>query len=321
MNFDFIAFWLLTVSGMMYVVTLALLMYRIRHSEKPLIWNLWGVAIGILALQSSFKWYLQIMVEPIPSLSVVTEGLSLLVAFCLLCSAILVSPFLLLPRRNRELLDVIEERNVIIHNFHERIAGALRQVQIAMEIGKPIQFIIEQVADLSRILQVFLDDLKAGVLLGNKFEVALKTLVEDLSPDASFSMTIQVDPSGVEHMSYDLGCELLHIVREAVKNCIEHSQSKKIWVIVKKTESARILEISDKGKGFEVDLVGAQGHGLGNMVARARKIDARLKVQSQLNKGTTVLIEVPFKDDSSNGAYHSKQSSSAEKNRHAVGAK
>ncbi|MDR4492992.1 MAG: ATP-binding protein [Nitrospirales bacterium] len=321
MNFDTIAFWLLTVSGVMYFVTLVLLLYRVRHSEKPLIWNLWGVAIGILALQSSFKWYLQIMSEPIPSLSLVTEGLSLFVAFCLLCSAILAAPFLRLPKRNRELLDVIEERNVIIHNFHERIAGALRQVQIAMEVGKPIQFIIEQVADLSRILQVFLDDLKAGVLLGNKFEVALKTLVEDLSPDDSFSMTIQVDPAGIEHMSYDLGCELLHIVREAVKNCIQHSEAKKIWVIVKKTETARILEISDKGKGFEVDLVGAQGHGLGNMVTRARKIDARLKVQSQLHKGTTILIEMPFKDELSNVAYHTKPSSSAGKSLHPVGVK
>ncbi len=319
MNFDSIPFWLLTISGVMYCVTLGLLMYRVRHSEKPLIWNLWGVAIGILALQSGFKWYLQVMGDPIPTLSPVTEGLSLAVAFCLLSSAILASPFLRLPKRNRELLDVIEERNVIIHNFHERIAGALRQVQIAMEVGKPIQYIIEQVADLSRILQVFLDDLKAGVLLGNKFEVALKTLVEDLIPDASYTLTIHVDPKGVENMSYDLGCELLHIVREAVKNCIQHSQAKKIWVMVKKTESARILEISDKGKGFEVDLVGAQGHGLGNMVARAKRIDARLKVQSQLNKGTTVLIEVPLKDDSSNGAAHTKQDFASEKGLQPVG--
>ena len=313
MGFDFMAFWLLTVSGVMYWGTMCLLVYRVRRSEKPLIWNLWGMAIGILALQASFKWYLQVASETGPSLSLVTEGLSLLVASCLLLSAILAAPFLRLPKRNRELLDVIEERNVIIHNFHERIAGALRQVQIAMEVGKPIQYIIEQVAELSRILQVFLEDLKAGVLLGNKFEVALKTLVEDLCPDPSFSMVIHADPAAVEHMSYDVGCELLHIVREAVKNCLAHSGGKKIWVLVKKTDSARILEISDKGKGFEVDLVGAQGRGLGSMVARARKIDARLKIHSQLHKGTTVLIEVPFREAASAGGSQFTRTSSTGK--------
>ena len=321
MSFDSIAFGMLTASGVMYWATMGLLVYRVRQSEKPLIWNLWGLAIGILTLQSSYKWYLQVAGEAIPSLSLVTEGLSMLVAFCLLLSAVLAAPFLRLPKRNRELLDVIEERNVIIHNFHERIAGALRQVQMAMEVGKPIQFIIEQVAELSRILQVFLEDLKAGVLLGNKFEVALKTLVEDLCPEPEFSMSIQVDQTAVEHMSYDLGCELLHIVREAVKNCVTHSEAKKVWVVVKKTESARILEISDKGKGFEVDLVGAQGHGLGSMVTRAKKIDARLKIHSQLHKGTTVLIEVPYMEEASKGVSHSKKGSSVGAGVYPVGTK
>jgi len=305
----------------MYWSTMGVLMYRVRHSEKPLIWNLWGLAIGILALQSTYKWYLQVAGEFIGPLSLVTEGLSVLVASCFLVSAILAAPFLLLPKRNRELLDVIEERNVIIHNFHERIAGALRQVQIAMEVGKPIQYIIEQVAELSHILKVFLEDLKAGVLLGNKFEVALKTLVEDLCPEPSFSVVVQVDTAAVENMSYDLGCELLHIVREAVKNCVTHSETKKVWVVVKKTESARILEISDKGKGFEVDLVGAQGHGLGSMVARAKKIDARLKIHSQIHKGTTVLIEVPLREDPSTEVYHSKKGVSTGSSVYSVGTK
>ena len=321
MSFDSMAFWLLTASGMTYWGTMFLLMYRVRQSEKPLIWNLWGLAIGILAFQSSYKWYLQVAGDPSPSLSLVTEGLSMLVASCLLLSAVLAAPFLRLPKRNRELLDVIEERGVIIHNFHERIASALRQVQMAMEVGKPIQFIIEQVSEISRILHVFLEDLKAGVLLGNKFEVALKTLVEDLCPEPEFSMSIHVDPAAVDNMSYDVGCELLHIVREAVKNCVAHSGAKKVWVIVKKTDSARVLEISDKGKGFEVDLVGAQGHGLGSMVARAKKIDARLKIHSQLHKGTSVLIEVPLKEETPTGVYQAKQGASSKPGVYSVAAK
>ena len=62
----------------------------------------------------------------------------------------------------------------------------------------------------------------------------------------------------------------------------------------KLTDTDIILEVSDNGKGFEVDLVRAQGYGLGNMVNRAKKINARLKVHSQISKGTSVVIEVPL---------------------------
>jgi signal transduction histidine kinase len=65
-------------------------------------------------------------------------------------------------------------------------------------------------------------------------------------------------------------------------------------VTAKLTATDIILEVSDNGRGFEVDLVRAQGHGLGNMVNRAKKIGARLKVHSQLSKGTSVFIEVPL---------------------------
>lgn len=302
-------FWLLACSGIVYWGTVGVLVYRVRHSEHPLIWNFLGFAIGILAFQTTYEGYLQVMGDFLQPLSLVTEGLSLLVSLCLLASVVLCTPFLNMYQRNRELLAVIEERNVIIHQFHERIATALRQVQMAMEVGKPIQYIIDQIAELSKVLQVFLEDLKAGVLLGNKFEVALKTLVDDLCKDRPITMAIHVDPTAVENLPYDQGCELLHIVREAVKNVVEHAQAKKGWVVVKKTETARILEISDNGKGFEVDLVGAQGHGLGNMVLRAKNINARLKVHSQPKKGGTVIIEIPLDEKAPHGtATYLKQS-------------
>ncbi|MBA3964175.1 MAG: hypothetical protein H0X47_00055 [Nitrospirales bacterium] len=62
------------------------------------------------------------------------------------------------------------------------------------------------------------------------------------------------------------------------------------------TATDTVIEVSDNGKGFEVDLVLAQGHGLGNMVSRAKKIGARLKIHSQPAKGTSVFIEVPLNE-------------------------
>jgi hypothetical protein len=286
--------WTLLVTCLVHWQTVFLLVHRVWSTEKPLVWNLLGLAIGLLALQKTYVLYIQYVELNPPALNCVSVVLGLSVAGLLLCGIIWLSPFLHFLQRNKELLAVIEERNVIIHQFHERFARALQKIQIAMEVGKPSNFIIEHVAEMSYMLQNFLEDLKAGILLGNRFDVALKTLVEDLSREATFPISVHVDSSCEDKISREQGTEFLHILREAIRNSVQYSQAKKGRVTAKLTATDIILEVSDNGRGFEVDLVRAQGHGLGNMVNRAKKIGARLKVHSQLSKGTSVFIEVPL---------------------------
>ena len=308
MDAESIGFWILLTTCLVHWLTVFVLVHRVRSTEKPLAWNLLGLAVGLLAIQKTYVLYNYYVEQGLPALNFVSVGLGLLVAGLLLGGIVWLAPLLHLRQRNKELLSVIEERNVIIHQFHERIARALQKIQIAMEVGKPANFIIEQVAGMSHMLQVFLEDLKAGVLLGSKFEVALKTLVEDLSREASFPITVHVDSSCEDNISREQGVEFLHILREAIRNSVQYSQAKKGQVSAKMTATDMVLEVSDNGKGFEVDLVQAQGHGLGNMVHRAKKIGARLIVHSQLSKGTSVFIEVPLNGKPSDGN-HSVSSS------------
>lgn len=287
------ALWVLIGTCLLHWCTVALLIRRVRETEKPLAWKLLGFAVGVLAMQQSYGLYVQYVDEVPPMLNVFEEILGFLVAGLFFGGIVHLSPILNILTRNKELLEVIDERNVIICQFHDRIFRNLRQVQMALEVGKPTNFIIEQVAEMAEVMKVFLEDLKAGVLLGSKFEIALKTLVDDMSKEGSFPIIIQVDPLIEDSITYDQGAELLHILREALNNCIQYSQAKTGKVLVKIAESKIIFEVSDNGKGFEFDLVAAQGHGLGNMAFRAKEIGASLKVQSQPNKGTTVLVELP----------------------------
>ena len=85
------------------------------------------------------------------------------------------------------------------------------------------------------------------------------------------------------------------------------------------TETQITFEVTDNGKGFEFDLVAAQGHGLGNMALRAKEIGASLKVQSQPNRGTTILIELPRHIDMSGNKESLASSKAAEKEKVALG--
>ncbi len=298
MNGERFLFWVLLATCLMHWLTVFLLLRRVRSTENTLVWNLLNVAVGLLAIQKTYGISIPYLELNPPPLNFVSTWLGFVVAGLLLAGIVRLSPFLYLLERNKELLAVIEERNVIILHFYERIARALQKIQMAIEVGRPTNCIIEQVAEMSEMLQVFLENLKAGVLLGNKFEVALKTLIEDLSRDASFPILVYVDPSCEDHLSREQGAQLLHIVREAVRNSVQYSHAKRGQVSAKTTPTDTVIEVSDNGKGFEVDLVRAQGQGLGNMVSRAKKIGARLKIHSQPSKGTSVFIEVPLNESS-----------------------
>ncbi len=297
-----IGLWVLIGTCVLHWTSVLVLIRRVRETDKPLAWNLLGLAVSVLAIQQSFGLYVQLVETNPPVLSILQEMLGLLVAGLMLGGIVMLSPILKLLERNKELLAVIDERRSIICQFHDRIARTLRQVQLSMEVGKPIDFVIEQVAGMSKMLQVFLEDLQAGVLLGSKFEIALKTLVEDLSKEGAFPISVEIDLAIEDAITLDQGSELLHILREAIQNSVQYSQAKKGKVNVKVSESLILLEVSDNGKGFEFDLVGAEGHGLGKMARRAKEIGARLKVHSQPNKGTAIVIEIPRKATSSNDA-------------------
>jgi len=313
--------WVLIGTCVLHWVTVVVLIRRVRETDKPLAWNLLGLAVSVLAIQQSYGLYLQVVEPNPPMLSILQEMLGLLVSGLMLGGIVMLSPILKLLERNKELLAVIDERRVIICQFHDRIARTLRQVQLSMEVGKPINFVIEQVAAMSKMLQVFLEDLQAGVLLGSKFEIALKALVEDLSKERAFPILVEIDLAIEDAITLDQGSELLHMLREAIQNSVQYSQAKKGKVTVKVSESLILLEVSDNGKGFEFDLVAAEGHGLGKMARRAKEIGARLKVHSQPNKGTTIVIELPRKATSlaGNHAVSVTQSSNGKSEKVPVG--
>lgn len=124
MGAESILFWVLLTTCLMHWLTVVLLGRRVRSTEKPLVWNLLGLAVGLLAIQKTYLLYIQYVEFPPPALSAVSVVLGLVIAGLLFGGIVCLAPFLPLLKRNKELLAVIEERNVIIHQFHERIARA-----------------------------------------------------------------------------------------------------------------------------------------------------------------------------------------------------
>jgi signal transduction histidine kinase len=86
---------------------------------------------------------------------------------------------------------------------------------------------------------------------------------------------------------------VLAIAKEALSNSIRHTKAEKRLVSLRRHGNKIRLEISDNGQGFSAAPRRAQGMGLENMRARARKLRARIAITSVLEQGTTVTLTIP----------------------------
>ena len=91
--------------------------------------------------------------------------------------------------------------------------------------------------------------------------------------------------------------EVLAIVREGLRNALEHSHAKTILVVVRYWKSGLKISIQDNGIGVSeqhLELRQKEGHwGIAGMRERAEKLRGRLEIVSQLSKGTMINVVMP----------------------------
>jgi hypothetical protein len=89
---------------------------------------------------------------------------------------------------------------------------------------------------------------------------------------------------------------VFRIIQESLQNILKHSEATEIKMQFKFTAATLFVSIKDNGKGFDVEKAVSNGSGLGlqNIKTRSNLIGAILSIESILNEGTTINIELKY---------------------------
>jgi len=82
--------------------------------------------------------------------------------------------------------------------------------------------------------------------------------------------------------------------KEALNNVQKHAHATTVRVVFELTPSHVTFEVGDDGVGFEPESPMGSGHGLKNFRRRANRVNGQLKIDSILNKGTTIRFSAPL---------------------------
>jgi signal transduction histidine kinase len=85
--------------------------------------------------------------------------------------------------------------------------------------------------------------------------------------------------------------ELLSIFKEAVTNAARHANARHIRVNLRLRNAKLIMLVEDDGKGFDLE-TGVLGRGISDMRRRASAIDSSFYIESNLNTGSIVKLEM-----------------------------
>jgi signal transduction histidine kinase len=209
--------------------------------------------------------------------------------------------------RQARRLAVLEERERIGMDLHDGIIQSIYGVGLALEYAR---MAVDEDPDLTREkisqsingLNEAIRDLRAYILDLNPRQLhteetlkqGLQRLLAEFRANTLAEANLVTSENGFTEMPREHALAMFHICQEALANVAKHAQARKAEVHLWMTDERALLEVVDDGRGFDVRMKNATlGHGLSNMVRRARKVGGDVEISSRPMGGTTVLAWVP----------------------------
>lgn len=120
---------------------------------------------------------------------------------------------------------------------------------------------------------------------------SLAALVANMQALQPIPITADIDPTLATLIRPRQELHLLHMARELLSNSLRHSNASRVSISLRPyPDGLARLEVVDDGIGFDPAAGNTTGHGLANLAARARELDARLEIDAAPGKGARIAV-------------------------------
>jgi signal transduction histidine kinase len=166
-----------------------------------------------------------------------------------------------------------------------RLEGAAIQERLA-QLGS----VLDEAMDLKRRV---VEELRPSLLDHFGLPTALRTYVESTCAKAGLTPLMVIEHP-CESMSKDAAIALFRIVQGGLVNIIRHAKAKTVKLELSGDERHCAVTLTDDGHGFDSNSPQFRwSHGLMGMRQRADSLGGRLDIESRVDTGTRLRVEIP----------------------------
>jgi signal transduction histidine kinase len=174
--------------------------------------------------------------------------------------------------------------------------GADEQRQQLDEAQRVFERAIDVVRELSQ-------SLPPSIVQRVGLAFALERLVARYRGETAQRIRLLHDPRA--RVNARLGQAMFRIAECALDNAVLHSEAPLVEVLLRSTAKGILLEVRDRGRGFDLAAEKQEPHGLGLMLMEhsAQRCDLAFAVQSRPGAGTIVSVLAPMSGEDSAGEH------------------
>lgn len=195
------------------------------------------------------------------------------------------------------------EKKRISQEIHDGILGRLFGTRLSLDSlnftdGKEaIQKRMGYISDLKNIendIRKISHDLNMDFVSGSGFMDIVEALIQKQTEAYGLSYEFfQSDDIHWEALSNKTKIHIYRILQETMQNIYKHAEATHIKISFQLQNDVICLDIGDNGKGFLVNK-SKKGIGLKNINSRVDEVKGTVEVDSEINKGTTITIQIPY---------------------------
>ncbi len=214
-------------------------------------------------------------------------------------------------REQAEQAAVFEDRQHLARELHDAVTQTLFSANLIAEVlpelwdTNPVEA-RQRLAQLRRLargalaeMRLLLVELRPQVLTDHTLGDLLRQLGEAASGSTGAGVTVRMEGPSTARLPAEVQAAFFRIAQESLNNIVKHAQATRVDIfLLYESDGGVRLEIRDDGRGFNV-AANEPGHlGLGIMRERAQDIDAVLRIDSQIERGTWIELTWRCKDRS-----------------------
>jgi signal transduction histidine kinase len=209
--------------------------------------------------------------------------------------------YILYSFRIRQLKKVLAVRKKISSDLHDDIGSTLSTINMYSQVAQLQPNSMEHIANIQENTKEVLEKLDDIVWATNPKNDQVKNLVERLDNFAKpllnakqiqFTFTYNTAISTTK-IPENTRQNLYLICKEAINNIAKYAQAKNCILQLTIKNKTIYCSIIDDGIGFDTNQA-TERNGILNMQLRTQQLKGSFHISSQLNKGTTIELQLPL---------------------------
>lgn len=197
-------------------------------------------------------------------------------------------------------------RNRVARDLHDDMGSTLSTINILSSMAKAklntdaikTGEYINKISDNSQRMMEAMDDIVWAIKPSNDSMHKVVARMREFATNVFEAKEIELDfraADEVNDVKFDMEArrDFFLVFKEAVNNAAKYSKCTKAEVMLLVEKKQLMLRVSDNGCGFDVKTAD-NGNGLGNMYKRADALHGKLRIESEMGKGTVIQLSVPL---------------------------